>query len=57
MFGIFRKKTEQEKLAAQYNRLMQEAFELSRVNRTASDSKYAEADAIQKKMENLPNGG
>lgn len=54
MFGLFRKKTEREKLTAQYNKLMQEAFELSRINRTASDSKYAEADAIQKKMDSLP---
>gem|GEM_PF-6303324 len=29
---------------------MKEAHELSKVNRTASDSKYAEADAVQKMM-------
>lgn len=53
MFGLFKKKTEKEKLAEKYDKLMQEAFELSKVNRTASDRKYAEADAIQRKMEGL----
>lgn len=53
MFGLFKKKSEKEKLAEKYNKLMQEAFELSKVNRTQSDQKYAEADAIQKKMDSL----
>jgi hypothetical protein len=53
MFNIFKKKSEREKLAERYNKLMQEAFELSKVNRTQSDRKYAEADAIQKRMETL----
>ena len=53
MFGLFKKKSEKEKLAEKYNKLMQEAFELSKVNRTQSDKKYAEADAIQKKMDSL----
>jgi hypothetical protein len=53
MFGLFKKKSERDKLAEKYNKLMQEAFELSKVNRTASDQKYAEADAIQKKMDRL----
>lgn len=54
MFGLFKKKTEREKLNDQYNKLMKEAFELSKINRTASDQKYAQADAIQKKMDSLP---
>jgi hypothetical protein len=53
MFGIFKKKTEKEKLISQYNKLMKDAFELSKINRTASDSKYAEADAVQKKLDSL----
>ena len=53
MFGLFKKKTEREKLNDQYNKLMKEAFELSKINRTASDQKYAQADAIQKKMDSL----
>lgn len=55
MFGLFKKKTEKEKLSDQYNKLMKEAFELSKINRTASDSKYAQADAIMKKIESLPS--
>jgi len=54
MFELFKKKTEREKLNNQYNKLMKEAFELSKINRTASDQKYAQADAIQKKMDSLP---
>ena len=55
MFGLFKKKTEKEKLNAQYNKLMKEGYDLSKINRTASDSKYAQAHAIQKRIENLPN--
>ncbi|MFT6211387.1 MAG: hypothetical protein ACJATE_002022 [Bacteroidia bacterium] len=54
MFGIFKKKTEKEKLTSKYNKLMKEAFELSKINRTASDSKYVQADAVQKKLDSLP---
>ena len=34
---------------------MKEAFDLSKINRSASDAKYAEADAVQKKIETLEN--
>ncbi|MFT4526275.1 MAG: hypothetical protein ACI85F_002447 [Bacteroidia bacterium] len=54
MFGLFNKKTEKEKLNQQYNKLMKEAYELSTTDRSASDAKYAEADAIVKKLDNLP---
>ena len=53
MFRLFKKKTELERLTERYNKLMKEAFELSKINRTHSDRKYAEADAIQKRMETL----
>jgi hypothetical protein len=33
---------------------MQEAYELSKINRTASDNKYAQADAVLKKLDSLP---
>lgn len=51
MFGLFKKKSESEKLKEQYERLMKEAFNLSKTDRTASDAKYAEADQIMKKLE------
>lgn len=53
MFKFFKKKTEVEKLQDNYQSLMKEAFDLSKINRTESDSKYAEADKIQKQIEEL----
>ena len=53
MFGLFKKKTEVEKLQEKYEKLMKEAFDLSKINRSESDSKYAEADKIQKQIEAL----
>ncbi len=53
MFGLFKKKSPVEKLQEKYKALMKEAFELSKVNRSAGDDKYAEADAIQKQIEQL----
>jgi hypothetical protein len=51
MFGLFKKKSEKEKLQAQYQKLMKESFELSTQNRSKSDDKAAEADAIMKQIE------
>ena len=51
MFGLFKKKSEAEKLKEQYEKLMKDAFYLSKSDRTASDAKYAEADVIMKKIE------
>lgn len=51
MFGLFKKKSEKEKLEDQYEKLLGEAHKLSTVNRTASDAKAAEADAILKRIE------
>ncbi len=53
MFGLFKKKSEAEKLREQYEKLMKDAFNLSKTDRTASDAKYAEADAIMIKMDAL----
>ena len=53
MFGLFKKKSPLEKLEQQYKDVMKEAFNLSKVNRSAGDEKYAEADAIQKKIDAL----
>lgn len=53
MFGIFKKKTVLEKLNEKYDQLMKESFELSKINRKASDEKYAEADSILKEIEKL----
>ncbi len=53
MFGLFKKKSEIEKMQERYDKLMQEAFNLSRTDRKASDLKYAEADQLMKKIESL----
>jgi len=51
MLGIFKKKSEVEKLNKKYDKLMQESYELSTVNRKASDEKYAEASKILERIE------
>ena len=56
MFGIFKKKDPKRQLEKKYKQLLTEAFELSTINRTASDEKYAKADLIMKKLEELKNG-
>ena len=53
MFGLFKKKSEKEKLQEQYQKLMQEAHALSTSNRKLSDQKVFEAEEIMKKLENL----
>jgi hypothetical protein len=53
MFGLFKKKTNAEILNDTYKKLLEEAFKLSTTNRKESDSKYAEADAILKEIEQL----
>ncbi len=53
MFGLFKKKTQIEKLQKTYDSLMNESYKLSRINRKESDQKYAEADAILKTNKTL----
>lgn len=53
MFGLFKKKSQAEKLQEEYKKLMSEAHKLSQVNRSAGDAKYAEADKILTEIEVL----
>ena len=53
MFGLFKKKTEKEKLYDQYQKLQSEAYRLSTTNRKLSDQKMYEAEEIMKKLEAL----
>ena len=55
MFGLFKKKSEKEKLETEYKKLIEEAYRLSHTDRKASDAKTAEADAVLKKIEALKN--
>ena len=53
MFGLFKKKSEKEKLEEQYRKLIDESYKLSHTNRSASDQKAAEADGLLKQIEAL----
>lgn len=53
MFGLFKKKTEIEKLQEKYEKLMKEAFNLSKVDRAKSDLKTAEANEILDQIDAL----
>ncbi len=53
MFGLFKKKSPQQALEEKYEKLMKEAFELSKVNRTQGDQKYAEAQKIMDQLDAL----
>ncbi|TDQ18526.1 hypothetical protein DFQ04_0328 [Algoriphagus boseongensis] len=53
MFGLFKKKTEKEKLQEAYAKKLSEAHKVSHVNRTQSDKLMAEAEEIAKKIESL----
>lgn len=53
MFGIFKKKTEAEKLQIKYESLLKEAYRLSTTNRTQSDQKTYEANEVLKQIEAL----
>ena len=51
MFGLFKKKSEKEKLNETYQKLMKEYHRLSTIDRKQADHKMAEADAIAKKID------
>jgi len=53
MFGLFKKKSEVEKLKDSYKTLLNEAFKLSTTNRKQSDLKAAEANEVLNKIEFL----
>jgi TRAP-type mannitol/chloroaromatic compound transport system substrate-binding protein len=53
MFGLFKKKSEFDKLNDKYKALLKEAYVLSTTSRKLSDAKTAEADEVQKQMELL----
>lgn len=53
MFGLFKKKTEKEKLYEQYQSLLKEAHKLSTTNRKLSDQKAFEAEEVMKQYEKI----
>lgn len=54
---MFWKKSPADKLKKQYERLMKEAFDLSKIDRKKADEKTAEAEAIMKQLEELQAKG
>lgn len=53
MFGLFKSKSEAEKLQIKYESLMKEWHKLSSINRSESDKKYAEAQDVLNQIESL----
>lgn len=53
MFGLFKKKSEKEKLRVLYEKLLKESYTLSTTNRKLSDQKAFEADEVMKQLEKL----
>lgn len=53
MFGLFKKKSEKEKLQEKYEKLMKEAHSLSSSNRKQSDDKIFEAEEVMKQLEKM----
>lgn len=56
MFNIFNKKSSKiSKLEKKHDKLLEQAFKLSKSNRKLSDQKTAEADEVMKEIELLKN--
>jgi NADP-dependent 3-hydroxy acid dehydrogenase YdfG len=53
MFGLFKKKSELEKLSDEYKALLAKSHRLSTSNRTDADKAMAEAEEIAKKIDIL----
>lgn len=53
MFGLFKKKSELEKLQDEYKKLMADFHSLSKTDRSAADAAFAKAEEIGKKMDAL----
>ena len=53
MFGLFKKKSEKEKMEDRYDALIKKSYELSHSNRAQSDKVAAEAAELLKEIEKL----
>jgi len=51
MFGLFKKKSEKDKLILIYNKIKKKAFDQSKINRKESDRLEVEAHEILKKID------
>jgi hypothetical protein len=55
MFGLFKKKSPEDKLREKYQQLMSEAHKLSQTDRKAGDDKMAEAEKVMQELEAMKN--
>lgn len=53
MFGIFKKKTQEDKLLKKYEKLMKQSHAVSTSNRAESDRIYAEAQELMDQVDAL----
>ncbi len=53
MFGLFKKKSQLDKLQAQYAKAMADYHRLSTTDRTASDAAYAKAEKLGNEIDAL----
>lgn len=53
MLGLFKRKSDKEKLQVKYEKLMKEAHQLSTSDRKLSDQKVFEAEEVMKQLEQL----
>ena len=53
MFGLFKKKSEVEKLEVKCKKLLEEAHQLSTTNRSKSDEKMYEANEVLKQIDQI----
>ena len=53
MFGLFKRKSEKEKLLDLYNKKKEQAFLLSKINRKESDKLEKEANDILTKVDEI----
>lgn len=50
MLGLFKKKSPIEKLQLEHKQLLEDAFKMSKTNRSESDKLYAKAADLEKKI-------
>jgi len=53
MFGLFKKNSPIDALEKKYKKLLEDAYNLSKVSRVESDKKQAEAQEILEQIESL----
>ena len=53
MFGLFKKKSELDKLRERHAKLLEESFALSKTDRAAADAKTAEAAQVEQRIVEL----